>query len=181
MDDDSSPGGVFIKLASLARRGEFRLPDQVCGMVKMLVEKYERSKDPRGKLKRYSLPCALGQPRCHPSDRGQLSELQHIPRALRLSGSAPCHVCHFLLFKQIFVVVMTYDFMTHCRKVKAMRGEQLYLPGSCIENFQAAKRMVDMWKRAGPLALQTDCTKVCAFTERFRRSRLLRILTPCFS
>lgn len=60
----------------------------------------------------------------------------------------------------IFQELCGFPVLRHVIKVKAMRGEQLYLPGSCIENFQAAKRMVDMWKRAGPLALQTDCTKL---------------------
>lgn len=51
MDDDTTPGGIFVKLAFLARKRKFRLPDQVKGMVTMLVDKWERMSDPRGKMK----------------------------------------------------------------------------------------------------------------------------------
>lgn len=54
LEDDSTPGGIFVKLAFLARKRKFRLPaqvEQVEGMVTMLVDKWERSQDPRGKMK----------------------------------------------------------------------------------------------------------------------------------
>lgn len=47
------------------------------------------------------------------------------------------------------------------RKLKAAIGEGLHSPNLCRENPEGAKRLIRLWKWNGPVALQTDCTKVC--------------------
>ncbi|KAG8898537.1 hypothetical protein FRB99_007376 [Tulasnella sp. 403] len=135
---DSTPGGVYVKLAYLTRSGQFTLPQQVTDMVRVLIDKWERSNDPADRKKH-----GVRYP----------SSIINLALLLR-TGST---VENYNIFKEI----CGFPDLRHIGKIKAARGEPLYLPHLCRENFARARHIiVEKYNWTGPVILQSDCTKL---------------------